>query len=336
MCTGIRVIANGGEVFWGRTMDLPLALFGDSPLKSSILSFPAGVSVKGTISTWETKYAAIGVGLHNGVPLYDGVNEKGLAGDLQVLMECTHDTQANIKARGQTPVNGEEFVAYVLTQFASVQEIRDAYAKFALSEEPCDVGFTKMQFPVHFSFVDPTGDGIVLEPVENGSFKAYDFLGVMANSPEYPWHQTNLGNYIGLNTNNIATPKKLNANLTLEPIEGGTGYGLFGLPGDYTSPSRFAKAAIISNEMDAFDAAGGINALYSAFRSVIIPPGLEHSDPKNPATDYTRYWSGYDLAQRKVYVQTGRGIAFTSKVLDTSLTEITYTEVDDTSDVPVV
>lgn len=111
MCTGIRITANGGEIFWGRTMDLPLPLFGNTPLKSSILSFPAGVSVKGTIDTWETKYATIGVGLLNKIPLYDGVNEKGLAGDLQVLMECTHDTQANIKARGQTPVNGEEFVA---------------------------------------------------------------------------------------------------------------------------------------------------------------------------------------------------------------------------------
>ena len=339
MCTGIRITATGGEVFFGRTMDLAAGMFGEDSgqaLPSGISSFPAGVTIDGVVDQWETKHAAVGVGVTGTNALYDGVNDAGLAGDLQVLMECTHASRADIEKRGQKAVNAEELVTYVLTQYSTVAEIRDAYAGWALSDDPFMVGSVKLQVPLHFSFVDTSGDGIVLEPVDDGSFKAYDYIGVMTNSPEYPWHLTNINNYIGLTTQDVTSPRPLNDHYSLTPIENGTGYGLFGMPGDYTSGSRFVKAALLSGYMDKVDAEGAMNALYAAFRSVIIPRGLEHAKQDSPMTDYTRYWSGYDLTRRTVMVQTGNGLAFTSKTIDPSLTEVTYTAVDTSDSATVV
>ena len=67
-------------------------------------------------------------------------------------------------------------------------------------------------------------------------------LGVMANAPTYDWHMTNLANYINLSVNDIESIK-----LGARKISAfGAGGGLLGLPGDFTPPSRFVRAAIYS------------------------------------------------------------------------------------------
>lgn len=330
--------AVSGEIFWGRTMDLAAGMFGEdaeNAMPSSIINVPKNIEMKSALKSWTSKYAAIGVGGTDTIALYDGVNEKGLAGDIQVLMECTRASNEAIEARHQIPVIGEEFVTYILTQYASVEAIRADYTKFALSDQPFIKGLD-LQIPAHYTFVDPTGDSVVLEPVNDGAFKMYDNVGVVTNSPEYNWHTTNLRNYIGLNRMNVTTDKPMNAHLTLKPIEAGTGYGLFGLPGDFTSVSRFTRAAVVANYMDDFAKEEGINQLYAAFRSVIIPRGLEHADANSPLTDYTRYWAGYDLSQRKLYVQSGNGLAVSEKTIDETLTAMTYTPVDTGNNVHVL
>ena len=169
--------------------------------------------------------------------------------------------------------------------------------------------------------------GLRLE--DDGAFKAYDFVGVTTNSPEYGWHQVNVRNYIHLTNIDPNGPLKLPTGYELQPIEGGTGFGMFGLPGDYTSPSRFVRALNLSSYMTPFDSDEGIDRLYAAFRTVIIPPGLEHAGDNNPLSDFSQYWAGYDVTNRTMYVQSSLGLGITSKKLDPSaVTEITYQKVD--------
>lgn len=340
MCTGIKITAQNGDIFWGRTMDLAMGMFGEDAdagrqFPSSIVTYPKGIEIKGTIDTWQSKHAFIGMGIDDTRITYDGVNDSGLAGDVQVLMECSHDTQSNITARGQKPVNGEEFVTYILSQYETVQEIRDMIDTLALSNDAVTVQDMQLSMPLHYSFVDQSGDGIVLEPINNGSFVVHDFMGTMTNSPTYDWHLMNLNNYIGMGTTDINQSHPLNEKFTFTPIEAGTGYGMFGMPGDYTSVSRFVRAAFISNNLDSFTSDKGINTLYTAFRSVIVPRGLEHPNGTTTITDYTRYWSGYDITNRTLYVQTGEALTIFSKSIDSELTDITYTPVP-THDEPIV
>lgn len=136
----------------------------------------------------------------------------------------------------------------------------------------------------------------------------------LANSPEYSYHTINIRNYIGLQNSDISS-KSFNSKVTLDPIEGGTGFGLIEMPRDYTSPSRFVRSFYYTNMIDEFDSVDGMNVLYSRFCSLIIPKGLEHSLKNTKVMDYTSYWSGYDLTAQSLCVQTDRGLAFTEKNL---------------------
>ncbi|WP_277989338.1 linear amide C-N hydrolase [Enterococcus plantarum] len=329
MCTNIKLIAKNKDIFFGRTMDLNMSMFGEDigiDLDVKLVSIPKGVTVKSQLQPWKSKYAVLGVSTKDTTILYDGINEHGLAGDCQVLVETTRSKTAEIEAQGKTPMIGEEFVTYVLTNFKSVKELRETYTKFMLTDQFYEYQGAKLQFPLHYAFIDETGDGVVLEPVVAGGFKMYDYVGVMTNSPEYNYHTVNIRNYIGLENTGVSE-KKVDKDLTLQPIENGTGYGLFGIPGDYTSPSRFVRSFYYKNMVDTFDTETGINTLYAIFRPLIIPRGLEHAKKEEKITDYTRYWSGYDVTNRTVYVQTGEGLAITSKTMDATLTEITYNDI---------
>ena len=179
MCTGIRIKSKTGDYFWGRTMDLSFPMFGDDtgmPAAMNnlvvVTTVPAGIEVPSEATPWTSKYTTIGMGVKNTPVLFDGINEKGLAGDTQVLMEADYGSAADIAARKQTALLAEEFVTFVLTQYSTVAEIKADYEKFALVNEPYKALGQSISMTLHFSFVDPTGDGIVLEPVNDGAFKA--------------------------------------------------------------------------------------------------------------------------------------------------------------------
>lgn len=329
MCTNIKLTATNNDVFFGRTMDLNMSMFGEdqgTDLDVKIVSIPRNITIESQLTPWDSKYSVLGIGTKDTPIIYDGINECGLTGDCQVLVECTRNSTNEIKSKNRIPVIGEEFVTYILTNFESVQEIRNSYTNFMLTEQPFLYEESNLQFPLHYSFIDKLGDGIVLEPVISGGFKLYEYIDVMTNSPEYDYHTVNIRNYIGLENVGV-TEKKING-INIKPIENGTGYGLLGIPGDYTSPSRFVRSFYYKSMLDPFESDKGINTLYSLFRPLIIPRGLEHAQKGDKLTDYTRYWSGYDITNQTVYIQTGEGLAITSKSLDNSLTKITYEDIE--------
>lgn len=330
MCTSIEMTAKNGEVFWGRTMDLSLPMFGElgGGARSVITSFPAGVKIKSQLKSWSALYAVMGIGIRGTSILYDGINEAGLAGDLQVLFETTAASRTEIDQRNQIPVMNAEFVTYILTHYQSVAEIRQNYHQFAVLAESMVVHGKTVTTPIHYNFVDPSGDSVVLEATDRGSFKLYDSVGVMTNSPEYDWHVTNLRNYIGLDKWNLRHRRRYREGQVLKPLDAGIGYGLASLPGSYTSVDRFIRSFMITNMMDEFEAKDGVNQLYAAFHSVIIPQGVERNSENNTASEHTRYWVGYDLEQRRLYVQPSVGLAFTSKQLDPLTADIEIEEIN--------
>ncbi|MHC5229963.1 linear amide C-N hydrolase [Enterococcus sp. LJL99] len=330
MCTNIKIKSKSGELFWGRTMDLDMPMFPDESgfyLPCMLTNLPANTEISSQLKNWKSNYAVLGVGMKGSSVLFDGINEHGLTGDLQVLKECGWGEQDEITSKQKKPLIAEEFVTFILTTFKSVEEIRANIDQFALLNQPYNYGGASFHFPVHFSFIDESGDGIVLETLEDGSFVTFNYMNVMTNSPRYDYHEVNIRNYIGMSNINMKEDKTLKNGMVISPIEGGTGYGMFGLPGDYTSPSRLVRAFCLSNALNSFEKEQGINALYSVFRSVIIPQGLERNKKNPEVSDFTRYWSGYDLKERTLYVQTGKGLAFTKKQLDCSATEISYDEI---------
>ena len=67
-------------------------------------------------------------------------------------------------------------------------------------------------------------------------------VGVLTNAPTFDWHLTNLTQYMGLTP---TQPKDTTlGEQELHPL--GQGLGAFSITGDYSSPSRFVKAAFLT------------------------------------------------------------------------------------------
>ncbi|AXX65559.1 linear amide C-N hydrolase [Bombilactobacillus bombi] len=329
MCTSISLTADNGQVFWGRTMDLNVGVFeDDAGLPASIVNIPQGATITSNLHSWTSKYDVMGIGSTKNLNIFDGVNSAGLAGDLQVLLESTHATAEQLQERHLKPLLGEEFVTFVLSNFQSVAEIREHIQEYGLLYHPYRHGYIRSQFSGHYLFIDETNDSVVIEPTDQGAFRLYDSVGVMTNSPEYYWHITNLRNYINLSNINPHKNKKVyNDRLALAPIATGTGYGMLGLPGDYTSPSRFVRAALIADSLGDFKPEAGINQLFSVLKSVTVPQGVQRGYKSSPVSDHTRYWVGYDLTERRLYVQTCLGLAFNTSKLKPHRSQITRTKI---------
>ncbi|KRN43221.1 linear amide C-N hydrolase [Fructilactobacillus fructivorans] len=333
MCTSIIIKSKDGHPFWGRTMDFIVPLFDSSEEKAAvptkIVNIPANHIIKSELKDWKSQYAVMGVGPDEGSILFDGINERGITGDFQVLLETTHDSTENLEKRHLTPVFGEEFGTYVLTQCATLDDVKKLAQKTGLIDRDYVFHGKNGKLQLHYTFSDENGNSIVLEATNNGGFKIYDSVGVMTNSPEYSFHTTNLRNYISLDANNQKATK-IGGKLPIEPIEGGTGYGMFGLPGDYTSPSRFVRATFITKNIDEFSDVEGISTLYNCFKPFIVPKGISHNPDTPGQSDSTQYWVGYDVINRTLYLQTPTCLTMTRTTLDPKATEMKKLDVDQT------
>ncbi len=186
----------------------------------------------------------------------------------------------------------------MLGNFSTVDEVRKALGDVVVW------GPTVPQLgsfaPLHYVVTDNSGKSIVIEYV-GGKLQVYDNeVGVLTNSPAYPWHIQNLRNYVNLTAVNAAPVKVGNTTY----IGTGQGSGLHGLPGDPTPPSRFVMAAATSYLADKPKDAG--DALVLAMHlidRVDIPKGLvrDYSNGGKPARDYTQWTAFRDHANTVYY-----------------------------------
>ena len=167
---------------------------------------------------------------------------------------------------------------YVLTQFATVEEVREGLEKVRVVPVP-EPALGGIPAPVHLMVVDPSGKTIVIEYIK-GRLTVFDNpLRVITNSPNFDWHMTNLRNYINLSA--VALPTKTIEDLDFSPI--GAGTGLIGLPGDFTPPSRFVRAVAFTQT--ARKTSDGPEAVYEVFRildNFNLPLGSAEGPDANP------------------------------------------------------
>lgn len=126
--------------------------------------------------------------------------------------------------------------------FSSVAEVRDAY-KNGTFPTVVNTFMLGDYHGVHHSVTDKTGAAIVIEYSKAG-LKIHDnIVGVMTNHPEYEWHMTNLKHYVHLQ--NTRHPKRefKDTQLNDHAFPELPASGLLGMPGDYSSSSRFIRAA---------------------------------------------------------------------------------------------
>ncbi|MET1247437.1 choloylglycine hydrolase family protein [Sporolactobacillus sp. STCC-11] len=298
MCTSVTLETTDGHHLFGRTMDFATDL-GQTvtvvPRNYSWISAASGESII-------TRYGMIGMAsVAEDVIVYaDGMNEAGLAcATLYLPGFADFNDQPS---KGKEAVAPHDFVFWSLSQFGSIAEVKEALAKVSLVDFPlAAMGITP---PLHWILSDKTGRSIVVEPLEKDIKIVDNPVGVMTNSPDFQWHLTNLRQFIGLR------PKQFEATRweDLELSAFSQGSGSVGLPGDFTPPSRFVRAAYWKNNITGIDTErDGITGLFHILSTCDLPKGaVVTPDNMEDVTLYTSamcvesgnfYYHGYDNRQ---------------------------------------
>lgn len=185
----------------------------------------------------EKHYAIIGMAhVSEGCPLYyDGMNEKGLAmAGLLFAGNAVYQKPAAFREN----IPSWALIPWVLGQCDTVAEAKKLLAKTNLTDTPFSEALPPT--PLHWMIADKNG-AITVECTAEG-MKVYDNpVGVLTNNPPFPFHLQNLTQYLNLTAE--IPENRFSHKMTLKPFS--RGMGAIGLPGDYSSASRFVRAAFV-------------------------------------------------------------------------------------------
>jgi len=301
MCTGISLKSADGATVVARTVEWALSdahhdrvgVFGRG--RQSIAQTPSGRDGK----QWIGRYGFVSLTAYGQPYGPDAVNEVGLYVGVYYFPGCYSPAPYDPAERERTASVGD-FMQWMLSSFSSVAEVREHLDEVRVVDV-IDPSFGGAALPFHWKVADPTGAAIVIEITDGGRVSVFDaFLGVIANSPTYDWHLTNLRNYIGV-SQAPSSPLTVDG-LLLAPFGGGS--GLIGLPGDFTPPSRFVRAAALTAMVRPL--ATSTDAVFEAFRildsfnitvGATAPAGYQASD----IVSATQVTTACDLSTRTLY-----------------------------------
>lgn len=299
-CSCLAWETEEGAALWGRNFDL-----NDLPPDTQVTFLPPGTACApgGPGAPARTaRWGAVGVGTLAvpGLPmLYEGINQMGLMGG-QLNFRGFAGYPA-VPRPGTIALPPGGVVWHLLARCATVAEAAEMLEREVTVTAAPVLGAVPT---VHWAFADETGESIVAEPAAEGVRIYRNALGVLTNSPDYPWQRTNLLNYTGVrDLDRDAGP--LGAGL--EPCFSGTGGQ--GLPGDWSSPSRFVRLAFLRRyARRGRTEEEGIARLLRLLQSAAFPLGAVRlaEEPPWEHTIYTAvacarsrrfYWTTYEEQQ---------------------------------------
>lgn len=300
-CTAVEVNALDGAVIAGRTMEWAF------DMQWALVSLPKGTPITMTATpalklppiTISSKYSVVGIkpGIIPGDTLLEGQNEAGLGMSGNFLPGFTE--YQTVAAQDKNYVSILGFGTWVLGQFANVDEVRKALPGIKVwADDTLQTGPTPPT--LHFVFTDRTGASIVLEFVK-GEQRIYEGVAkVLTNAPTYDWQTTNLRNYLNLSTVGATSIRTAEGNVTAL----GQGGGLVGMPGDYTPPSRFVRAAFLRHHSTKpKNADEAIQLVAHIMNNVDIPIGIAQSTyGKDTVSDYTQWVAIKDLTNNRLMI----------------------------------
>lgn len=303
-CTGISLKSQDGSVVVARTVEWAL---GDAK-HNQIVVFPRGKAFRAQTpegingKTWVGSFGFVSLSAYDQPYGPDGMNERGLYVGMYYFPGFA-DYSRFEPSQVSRSLSVGDFMQWMLSSFATVAEVRQHLNDVVVVNVE-DPRFGGAKLPFHWKVADPSGESIVIEIINGGQVRVFDSLmGVITNSPGYDWHLTNLRNYINLSPQSSA-PVTIDR-LTLSPL--GSGSGLLGLPGDFTPPSRFVRAAFLTATARPLPTA--VDSVFEAFRildSFNIPVGATAVRGKTAGDieSATQITVASDLRNRRLYFHT--------------------------------
>ena len=281
MCTAIS--ERGARHIFGRTLDLEYSLGEEVVIIPRRFAFNFLHQQKSA-----DHYAIIGSAhVECGLPLYyDAVNEKGLsAAALSFPKFCEYS-----KKKSDTHnVASFELIPWVLSRAESVEEVRRLLYNTTVTDE--SVSENLPATPLHWIFADAQYS-LTVESTRCG-LKIHDNpRGVLTNAPDFESQLINLERYVHI----IEGGEKISS-LHSRGLEG------FGIPGDYSSGSRFVKACYVkSRTTPPKTPSEAVSRLFHIFEGISQTRGVTLGENGAPVS--TVYTSAIDTESLEYFFTT--------------------------------
>jgi choloylglycine hydrolase len=177
-----------------------------------------------------------------------------------------------------------DVIAYLLGTCSSIEEVKTAMQGLRVWGFDPGMGFAP---PCHI-LVHDTKASLAIEMHADGVHLVDNPTSIGTNAPYLDWHLTNLANYVGLSAE-MPDPVKV-GELTVKSL--GQGQGLMGLPGDYTPPGRFIRAAtqVTLSDQPADSHEAELIALHILNTLDITPGIIREPAPKGGTADEVTVW----------------------------------------------
>lgn len=274
MCTAICYRSDCS--YFGRNLDL------DRGYGEGVVITPRNYEIKLRCEKpIRSHYAMIGMAaVVDDIPLYyEATNEKGLS---MAGLNFPESAVYYPFAEGKNNIAPFEFIPWILAQCSCIDEVRTLLGEINL----VNIDFSEHLplSPLHWMISDKKST-IVAEPLKDG-LKIYDDpFDVLTNEPPFSYHYTNVSNYMGLSIGQAITRFKKSIPVNNYSL----GMGALGLPGDYSSASRFIRALFVKeNSVSEHNERSNVNQFLHVLNSVAMPKGCVRAAE---GFEYTRYSS---------------------------------------------
>lgn len=274
MCTALTYQTK--DFYFGRTLDY------EHPFSEQITVMPRHFPLPfRNWGTMDTHYAMIGMAyVAEGYPLYfDAVNEKGLAmAGLNFVGYADYKEDAPNKDN----IASFEFIPWILSQCATIKEARALLETINITATPFSDLIPATQ--LHWILAD-CSEALTVEAVKEGIRVYPNPVGVLTNNPPFDEQLFQLNNFMHLS----AKPprNRFSDALKLQPYS--RGMGALGLPGDFSSQSRFVRAAFVKfNSVSDPSEEESVNQFFHILETVSQPRGCcDLGDGQYETTIYT-------------------------------------------------
>ncbi len=295
MCTAISYRSNAS--YFGRNLDLERG-YGEN-----VVITPREFEIKmRCVKSIPSHYAMIGMAtVVDNVPLYyEATNEMGLS---MAALNFPENAVYYEFAVGKDNVAPFEFIHWILAQCSCIDEAKQLLDKINL----INIRFSEQLplSPLHWMVSDKESS-IVVESLKDG-LKIYDNpFEVLTNNPPFDYHQTNVSNYMGLGIGQSFSNFKKSIPMNNYSL----GMGALGLPGDFSSTSRFVRALFVKeNSVSNNNEKSNVNQFFHILNSVAMPNGCVLS---NNGFEYTLYSSCCNADDGIYYYTTYNNPEFTA------------------------
>lgn len=249
-------------------------------------------------------YALIGMAtVADGYPLYyEATNEKGLS---MAGLNFPQNADYKPEAEGKDNISPFEFIPWILGQCATLKEAKKLLERIDL----VDIPFSEQLplSPLHWILSDREGS-VVVESVKEGLKVFDDPIGVLTNNPPFEYHLYNLRNY--LNVSNIQAENRFSSKVALTPYS--NGMGAMGIPGDWSSASRFVRAAFVKlNAQSGESEEESVSQFFHILSSVAMPRGCVQMRPGE-----------YEITRYSCCCNTDRGIYYYTTYENSQITAV--------------